>query len=572
MSRAKIVGIHGGKSMPGSIDARPLPAPLIELRDSMKHEFKNLLQKLFENADDALFAMADKAGSNGDQTLYFEAMRELRLQKKVVATELIRGVIKSYNEIGYYRSKGKSGDSGLDSLSDWDNIGLVQNDDLELNVAMEGMVSRLRNGSESHLNDMKLRIESLIPGLSLKQDQVPLSPEMLCECFAEGCNVLDVGIQVRLVVFKLFEKYVLSEVPKLYNESNQLLVRQGVLPNLKAQKANVKRAVVSPGNQDLSQNGCGITKNTGNGYTNQNNSNSQGVGESVPVEEGGFLNEGFSEDVPVLNADQCLAGGQFENIRELMHPQASIENSPASPPSKNYTQNELLLALSGFQQKQLDRPSEFASNGVIDYRMLLNASLPKQAAQTNYSELDSDVINLVSMLFEFILDDRQLQPVMKALISRLQIPILKVAISDSSFFDRGGHPARKLLNEIASAAIGWNEQPEGKPDRLKDMVEATIQSILTDFDNDQSMFSDLLADFTKFMDIELRRGQLVEQRTKDSERGKAANDVAKQAVQNVLNASMKGKDLPACVIELLSEAMNRLMVLCYLKEGEQSNA
>ena len=91
MSRAKIVGIHGGKPMPGNLESRPLPTPLIRLRDDMKLKLKSLLQKLFENADDALFEMADKSGSNGDQTVYFEAMRELRLQKRVVATELIRG-------------------------------------------------------------------------------------------------------------------------------------------------------------------------------------------------------------------------------------------------------------------------------------------------------------------------------------------------------------------------------------------------------------------------------------------------------------------------------------------------
>jgi len=587
MSRAKIVGIHGGKSMSGSIEARPLPAPLIKLRDDMKLKLKGLLQKLFENADDALFAMADKAGSNGDQALYFEAMRELRLQKKVVATALIRGVIKSFNEIGHYRSKEKPEASDLDNFNDWDNVGLVQNDELELNVAMEGMVSRLRNSSESHLNDMKVRIESLMPGLSLSQDQVPLSPEILCDCFFEGCNVLDVGIQVRLVVFKLFEKYVLSEVPKLYIETNQSLVQQGILPQLKVQKESGRRRVASSGNHEarrdensrqgigevIKNNNQGFSKNNTNVFLKNNESGRQGMGELVPVEEGGFLNGGGLEDVPVLNADQCLAGGQFESIRELMHPQANIDTSQQlSPASDNYTQNELVLALSGFQQKQLDRPAEFASNGVIDYRMLLTASLPKQATKTKYSELDSDVINLVSMLFEFILDDRQLQPIMKALISRLQIPILKVAILDRSFFDRGGHPARKLLNEIASAAIGWNEKPEGKPDRLKDKVEATIQSILTDFNNDQSMFTDLLADFTQFMDLELRRGQLVEQRTKDSERGKAANDVAKQEVQNVLNASMKDKNVPASAASLLNEAWSRLMVLRYLKEGKDSNA
>ena len=204
--------------------------------------------------------------------------------------------------------------------------------------------------------------------------------------------------------------------------------------------------------------------------------------------------------------------------------------------------------------------------------MLLSASLPKQTTPSKYSEVDADVINLVSMLFEFILDDRQLQPIMKALISRLQIPILKVALLDRGFFDRGGHPARKLLNEIASAAIGWNEKSGGKTDRLKDKIEKTVESILTDFDNDQSTFTTLLEDFTKFMDLELRRGQLVEQRTKDSERGKAANDVAKKTVQQVLDAAVQGRDLPSCVTELLDEAWSRLMVLRFLKEGDQSNA
>jgi hypothetical protein len=578
MSRAKIVGIHGGKTMSGNTEVSPLPTPLIELRDDMKLKLKGLLQKLFESADDALFAMADKAGTNGDQALYFDAMRELRLQKKTVATELLRGVIKSYNELGHYRSKEKSGESDLDSLSDWDNVSLVQNDDLELNVAMEGMISRLRNSSESHLNDLKLRIESLIPGLSLTPDQVPLSPEILCDCFSEGCNVLDVGIQVRLVVLKLFEKYVLSEIVKLYIDSNQSLVRQGIMPNLKTKKGNVRRTAVSSENQTTSEKGVGrqsaydLSNNDTVGVAKNHDNRLQEMAKQVHEETGSFLNGGTFDDVPVLNADQCLAGGQFESIRELMHLQANGGQAQAPPTTKNYTQNELLLALSGFQQKQLDRPAEFASNGVIDYRMLLNTSLPKQSAQTKYSELDSDVINLVSMLFEFILDDRQLQPVMKALISRLQIPILKVAILDRNFFDRGGHPARKLLNEIASAAIGWNEKPEGKPDRLKDQIEVTVQSILTDFDNDQSMFTDLLADFSKFMDLELRRGQLVEQRTKDSERGKAANDVAKQEVQNVLNASLKGIDVPTCVVELLNEAWSRLMVLRYLKEGKESEA
>ena len=45
---------------------------------------------------------------------------------------------------------------------------------------------------------------------------------------------------------------------------------------------------------------------------------------------------------------------------------------------------------------------------------------------------------------------------------RLQIPVLKVALSDKNFFNRGGHPVRKLLNELALSAIGWTEKKAGQ--------------------------------------------------------------------------------------------------------------
>ena len=578
MCSAKVVGIHGGKSMPGSVNTQPLPVSLAKLRDDMKLKLKCMLQELFDNADDALFSMADKAGANGDQAVYFDAMRELRLQKKTIAIGLIRAVIKSFNELGQFSAHVNAIDSGL---SDWDDLGLVKNDDLELSVAVEGMVTRLRSTAASNIDDLKVRIESLMPGLELSSVQIPLSPEMLCESFLEGCAVLDVDIQVRLVVLKLFEKYVLKEMAALYVEANQSLVKQGILPNLKTKKINAKRASDVSKNAEPSSNmpSSNMSKSNAPPYegVQQVECSKQNLSEEPPVITAFSGSIGGDEAIPVLNADQCLSGGQFESIRELMHPeekgQKTIVSDQASAQSVSYySQRELISALSGFQQKQLNQPSAFASNSVIDYQMLLKTTLPTQEGKAAYSELDSDVINLVSMLFDFILEDRQLQSEMKVLISRLQIPILKVAIMDRSFFDRGGHSARKLLNQIASSAIGWNKKPEGQPDRLKDKIEDTVQKVLTDFENDQGLFTGLLADFTKFIDLELRRGQLVEQRTKDSERGKAANDVAKEEVKNTLMLSMKGHSIPVCVIELLDEAWSRLMVLTYLKEGKKSNA
>ena len=56
------------------------------------------------------------------------------------------------------------------------------------------------------------------------------------------------------------------------------------------------------------------------------------------------------------------------------------------------------------------------------------------------SASENQVIDIISMLFDFFFDDQTLPDPIKVLIGRLQIPILKVAILDASFFNHKKHP------------------------------------------------------------------------------------------------------------------------------------
>ncbi len=185
-------------------------------------------------------------------------------------------------------------------------------------------------------------------------------------------------------------------------------------------------------------------------------------------------------------------------------------------------------------------------------------------------EIDDDVINLVSMLFEFILDDRTLPDSLKALIGRLQIPLLKVAVIDKTFFSRGSHPARRLLNEIASAAMGWGDQDEAQRDSLYQKIEQIVARLLNDFVDDPAIFSELLADFLAFIGDERRRSELLEQRTRDAEEGRAKAEIARQEVEHALNQRLLGKTLPEVVVRLLQEAWSKVLLLTCLKHGTQS--
>ncbi|MBK6279557.1 MAG: DUF1631 family protein [Gammaproteobacteria bacterium] len=84
----------------------------------------------------------------------------------------------------------------------------------------------------------------------------------------------------------------------------------------------------------------------------------------------------------------------------------------------------------------------------------------------NLGQADEDIINVVAMFFDVILDDRNLPLEIQALVSRLQLPVLKVALKHRSFFTDRKHPARQLINEIARTSIGWESSDRDEQDAV----------------------------------------------------------------------------------------------------------
>ena len=72
------------------------------------------------------------------------------------------------------------------------------------------------------------------------------------------------------------------------------------------------------------------------------------------------------------------------------------------------------------------------------------------------NQLESMTIEMVAMLFDFIFETRDLPDGIKALLARLQIPVLKAAMLDGAFFAKKSHPSRLLVNELARAGLGWS--------------------------------------------------------------------------------------------------------------------
>ena len=511
-----------------------MPAELVRLRDRSGQALKQVLARFFEQADDTLFALADKAGSNQDQTAYFDAMRELRLRRKSMTVSVLQHVSQAFNDMGRARS-GKQA-SSLEQI-DQDGLGLVDHEQLEQQVAIDNLTNRLRNRYQESVHLLAARVRHLSPELELADAQMPLAPEVICTAIGEACSDLDIDIRAKLVVLKLFERLMADKLDGFYRDCNQVLVDAGVLPEMKRPPVGRPRPVAHPpagssAGADSRQQAAGRSASSSAGY-------SPGGASATFQELASLLRQGSDADKVARSgaeAGSVMATGQL--VGELDQLQVAARE-PA---------NDVVVPLREQLQPLLDQPS------------------------ARVAQADGDVINLVAMLFDFILEDRQLHPVMKALIGRLQIPVLKVALSDRNFFNRGGHPVRKLLNEMALAAIGWSEKREGARDPLREKITEIVDRVLEEFTTDTALFEELLEDFGHFMDLDRRRRELVEQRLKDAEEGRAKQERASQLAGEVIEARTAGRDISAPVRYLLKEPWTRYLQWQALRNGENSDS
>jgi hypothetical protein len=97
--------------------------------------------------------------------------------------------------------------------------------------------------------------------------------------------------------------------------------------------------------------------------------------------------------------------------------------------------------------------------------------------------LDHMVIDVVGSLFDQILADPKIPPQMARHIARLQLPVLRAALGDATFFSSRRHPVRRLVNRIASLGVGFDDFSTDSGKHFLDLVHKLVDEIVSgDFD------------------------------------------------------------------------------------------
>ncbi len=108
-------------------------------------------------------------------------------------------------------------------------------------------------------------------------------------------------------------------------------------------------------------------------------------------------------------------------------------------------------------------------------------------------------IGVVGFLFDYIFRDSSIPPRFRMIFDALQVPILKVALVDPSFFADKTHAARRLIDTLADAAIGADDDDDyGKA--LETLALSIVAAIGKEFVLDADAFERGCHTLNKFID------------------------------------------------------------------------
>lgn len=497
-----------------SEDSRLRTELLIQCRTTAQPPLLELIRKLYDQLDDALFELAQKAENNTLQSLYFDAMREVRLRREAFVSAYTENFVNGYQSCCdcIQHDDVVSIKSALESES---TLSLVEADDLEEQIAISALINKAQHHFSRSLSELAHRYAYLLGGDALEPEKQPLSPRVITEAFQAACSVFEIPLEVKLILYKLLDKHVMGSLQGVYDQVNQLLIKQGVFPDSIPTLNTLKK-------------------------------------EDSPPRIATPEETSFDQLCGLLNREEVNAGGG------VSHGGGSHGGSfPTGPVT--YLSGDIITALSQLQPK--GGRSLPLDNSLLSALQRLPDMLPGSAI----GEQERNAIELIEMIFDFIYEDKELSDHLKSIIARLQIPMLKVAILDKKIFSDKQHPARELLNEFTQASfVGDSEKVEGK-------IETLVSRIVNEFSDDLSLLSDVLDEFRHFMleeqkayiepqHEELREAELQEQRARDV-----------KIVDDIIASCMPDHALPDLLQNFMDEVWRDLMINTYLEEGVDSH-
>jgi len=419
-------------------------------------------------------------------------------------------------------------------------LSLVDDDTIELEILSSRLALAIMDRASWEFSDLRSRVAYLEGRAELDaQDllRAHVLARIVVDAWRQGGQTLDGWRQLQPLLHDEFAPL----VDEAYHEANRWLVTQRVLAEVDLRPAIKRSRGVSPGLQsgfignssftggDSSfitgtgfASGTGFTGPVGGGFGSGGDRDRAGGAQGAPgggqggspasfsssgggSSSGSGAPRGFVSDETRMmtrisplqrGGDAEAVLGRLGRLIDKQVPQFSRSTrahalSPALATAIDAVEAGLRGAgMAGGADTYVTTPA------LLDDLLQRKLALKKAAATPE----ERATIEIVALLFQSILTEERIPASVRVWFARLQMPVLRVAVSEPDFFATTDHPARRLIDRMGACVMGFDSASRGVDDALEREVKRVVQVVEAYPDTGRRVFQTVLTEFEKFLE------------------------------------------------------------------------
>ncbi len=366
---------------------------------------------------------------------------------------------------------------------------LVDDDTIEIEILSSRLALAMMDRASWEFTDLRSRMSALERRGELDTNDA-LRPHVLARVVTSAWRSAGLTQEGWRLLQAVLHEELSHFAEEAYHETNRWLLTHGVMPEVDL-RPFIRRT--RPGNTGPGGAGGGGSSTSGAPSTGSGGFSRSNVSEETRLmtRAGGFT-RGSDHAEAVLGRLNRLIGRQLPGFAGTA-PMAETSPSLAAAISD---------AEHGLQRRMAAGNAQRVSGIAVSTPALLEElhqrkEVLKKAAST---PVERATIEIVALLFQSILTEERIPAAVRVWFARLQMPVLRVAVSEPDFFATVDHPARRLIDRMGACVMGFDNTSRAVGDALEKEIKRVVQVVEAYPDTGRRVFQTVLTEFEKFLE------------------------------------------------------------------------
>ncbi|MGI9303411.1 MAG: DUF1631 family protein [Gammaproteobacteria bacterium] len=442
------------------------------------------------------------------------------------------------DEVSSYFRLGSTGEHSLE-IEDLGNT-----DGLGINMAVTRLCAQIHIKHREALDQIETGLQTLSARLPGAPHRLALHPESLIKPFQRRIDPVAKTDAGRVALCELFAEQLSARLEDLYSRAQRILFENPDTPQRPG------GAVVDHPTVDRTTNAEIKSLRTGEFL--------------API----ALSEWFKTpetSQPANGAEPRYVESPSPIDTEMRHLIGRYLSAESDSDELQSRRHEVIAAITAASRTHCAANAPLSAQAI---KALIKSHLARdeQGRPARISRNDARIVALVCEIYRSSLGENVVVGHMATLLTRLQFPIIKLALLDTTFIQDPLHPGRGLLNELVSLGVGVSD----RSGPLFRYLQHVVSGVVDGFDSDVDVFRKALTQLRKIGVVAGKKPRTAAADSGAQARESARRSGAKRMVVATMNRHIKNKRLPEEVLDFVLNCWAPFMALTYYNHGADS--